>query len=609
MESIIIFRNLSGFSKWRPKTVHIADTLNYTLKMNILHIKYIILAITVLASAQHICAFDLKASEIKELSRLKTENLISKGEQAMNDGDTEEALKIFTVVCSRDDGTGDRELFCRAFETKGNILFEHENYHESMQAYLQALAIAEKEQFTGRLPLIYKNIGNIFSYIEDLDMGIFYYRKAIGAAEKANMPETLPTLYNNLLFSYYIKGDTDSVRNYYELCRDMKADRSPKSRYDLSLNQGLICEMEGDYDLAVGLFRKAASFARDSMNSILAEGAAISHIASVYERSNRPDSAIHYLNLNERLARENRFNSLLAETLRDLSRIYDSLGRKEEALAYKTRYLALSDSMVNRETLTLIKNSQALYEMSSKSDIIHSLHSKTLLQRDWIVAMFIIMAGAICFLTVLWRQKRLLSRAYADLYERNSSLIEAETRYTSRIQNLESALQENADLKMEEETPETDTEKTGEEPEAERPAAHTETPATNSRRLLYNKEQRDALLSKINNLMESSDCYCQPDFNIDRLASMVGSNTRYVSEVINDEYKMNFRSYLNKYRVKEAMRRLEDTEKYGNYTIKAVAESVGYKSQATFISVFTKDTGLKPSLYQQLARKKHERND
>ena len=68
---------------------------------------------------------------------------------------------------------------------------------------------------------------------------------------------------------------------------------------------------------------------------------------------------------------------------------------------------------------------------------------------------------------------------------------------------------------------------------------------------------------------------------------------------------MNFRAFLNRYRVKEAMRRLEDIDHYGHLTIKAVAESVGYKSQATFITVFTKETGLKPSLYQHLARTRH----
>ena len=59
------------------------------------------------------------------------------------------------------------------------------------------------------------------------------------------------------------------------------------------------------------------------------------------------------------------------------------------------------------------------------------------------------------------------------------------------------------------------------------------------------------------------------------------------------------------------MTRMNDQEHYGNYTIKAIAESVGYKSQANFINVFTKITGLKPSTYLKLLReeRQHEPTD
>lgn len=79
----------------------------------------------------------------------------------------------------------------------------------------------------------------------------------------------------------------------------------------------------------------------------------------------------------------------------------------------------------------------------------------------------------------------------------------------------------------------------------------------------------------------------------------MGSNPRYVSEAINEGYGKNFRSFLNDYRIKEAMQRLADNDRYGHYTIKAISESVGYKSQANFINVFTKMTGIKPSTYYQ----------
>ena len=86
------------------------------------------------------------------------------------------------------------------------------------------------------------------------------------------------------------------------------------------------------------------------------------------------------------------------------------------------------------------------------------------------------------------------------------------------------------------------------------------------------------------------------------LAGLVESNSRYVSQVINDTYGKNFRAYLNEYRIREARLRLMDTAAYGHYTIKAIAESVGYKSHTNFINIFKDITGITPSIYQRIAK-------
>ena len=55
--------------------------------------------------------------------------------------------------------------------------------------------------------------------------------------------------------------------------------------------------------------------------------------------------------------------------------------------------------------------------------------------------------------------------------------------------------------------------------------------------------------------------------------------------------------------IKEACKRMGDIEHYGNYTIEAISESVGFKSRSTFVTSFKRITGLTPSQYQRLARK------
>ena len=72
-----------------------------------------------------------------------------------------------------------------------------------------------------------------------------------------------------------------------------------------------------------------------------------------------------------------------------------------------------------------------------------------------------------------------------------------------------------------------------------------------------------------------------------------------VSQVINEKAGCNFNNLINEYRIKEACRRMNDTEQYGKYTIEAISTSVGFKSRSTFLLQFKRVTGLTPSEYQR----------
>lgn len=517
---------------------------------------------------------------MQALSATPPDTLFKMGEAAIDSGNRDEAIKIFTLICSTDDGNSDRRLFAKAHQRRGYLLYSGENFAEAMQDYLQARGIAERNGLRDMLPSIYTDIGNVFSSTNDLESGIMFYRKALAADVESENRALLPILYNNMLYAYYLKAEGDSVKKYFTLFSDVNP-TDLRSRYDLLMNRGLLDDIGGNPEKAVEMYHRAARFARDSLKSPDCEAAANSNIARSYERRGLADSAMCYLRINEKMARENGYNNLLVESLRDMARIHDSMGRKTEALQCKSEYLSLSDSLFSRETMNLIKNSQALYEQNSDAYTIRALNDTNAQQREWIIALFAVLAVIALLSILLWRQKRKLTNAYRDLYERNVTLLEAERKYTEHIGALEGKLSAL-------------TEKT---------VTDTADPQS-TRKPLIPKEQRELLLAKIGKVLESPEFYCDADCSIDRLAAAIDSNARYVSEVINTEYGMNFRSFINKYRVKEAMRRLEDVEHYGHLTIKAVAESVGYKSQATFISVFSKETGLKPSLYQQLASRR-----
>ena len=89
------------------------------------------------------------------------------------------------------------------------------------------------------------------------------------------------------------------------------------------------------------------------------------------------------------------------------------------------------------------------------------------------------------------------------------------------------------------------------------------------------------------------------------LVQLTGSNTTYVSNVINVVFGKNFKAMLNEYRINEACKRLVDTEHYGHMTIEAIYRELGYVSPTVFINAFKKVNGMTPSQYQKLAREKN----
>jgi AraC-like DNA-binding protein len=76
--------------------------------------------------------------------------------------------------------------------------------------------------------------------------------------------------------------------------------------------------------------------------------------------------------------------------------------------------------------------------------------------------------------------------------------------------------------------------------------------------------------------------------------------------LINEHLIVNFLDFVNRYRVGEAQRLLQDEEN-DQYTLLAVAKEAGFNSKAPFNRAFKKYTGMSPSRYRQTERAKTRR--
>lgn len=104
---------------------------------------------------------------------------------------------------------------------------------------------------------------------------------------------------------------------------------------------------------------------------------------------------------------------------------------------------------------------------------------------------------------------------------------------------------------------------------------------------------KDQILQKI--LFEKK--YKDKDYSAKHLAEDLGTNTRYISAVVNVKFHMNYTSFVNKYRVEEAMTLLTD-KRYADMTIEQISDMVGFSNRQSFYASFFRILGITPRDYR-----------
>lgn len=494
-----------------------------------------------------------------ELSDEPTEKLFKAGEEAFEHQDFDRASAIFSIICSRYSEKSEPEmkrLYAASMNRFGNLNYKKGSFSAAMEYYLKSRRLAEKNGFRQLLPEIYVNIGNVYASSNDYATAISFYRRALPDIDKCKNKVVRTMLFNNLTMANYLLGEIDSASHWLRQFESLNL-RTPRFRYDILLNRALLHMGTGRTDSAIHYFRKAAVQGAKTESPGQNIGAAYSQIAECYERKGELDSALSYLHKCEDISIREKIPHFQVETLRSLGRVYGKKGLRNKSMEYQSAYLALSDSLSYQEEYNKLKTSETLYELDTSADTIRTLNIQKERQLQLLLICVCFAIICIVFIMILLRQKKSLKAAWRELYER------------SRLQL------------------------------DQKPAAIP------GRSLALSSEQKEKISAGILRIMEETEDYCDPDFSIEKMAESLSTNSRYVSDVVNDVFGKNFRTMLSEYRIRKAIERMEDREHYGNHTIRAIAESVGYRSQSTFISAFSRFTGLKPGVYLKMASERN----
>ncbi|WP_147332308.1 MULTISPECIES: AraC family transcriptional regulator [unclassified Bacteroides] len=578
------------------------------MKRTVLIFILIFISITTHVMAKN--RYDQAYESFKSLSNSK---LIDIGDRYYDKEVMDSALICYTIVSRRYDTHmphEDKKLSAYAYMRLGNIHYIMYNYVQAQDMYLQSLEVCKECDLDSIIPRVYNNLGNIYSSFNDFKKAENYYKQAYKNSQTIADSSLSKIILNNLIGVYCNLNDNKTLKYYLNLS-DQTLKDSNNDYFNISA-KGVWNLNEGNYPTSIRYQKRALHLADSLHLDPLYECSALTNISDAFMNMQRYDSAECYLLKCADIAVENRLLDMQINIYRELSYVYNIQNKADKFLHYTKLYQNINDSIKGMRGYRSIKNVEFLFEMNQIDKQITAMRMEQLLkdaryanQQLILLIVCITLAMITLFLILTYRQKHQLQRSYKDIFKRNQEIVESDKqakqrdlKYKEEIKKKDESIaqlqQQIAELSI-------DNVDDPELPANVEPKPNGDPPQKYQGSSL-SKEQKEQLLQAINEVMDNTLEFCNVDFTLEKMAYLTNSKTKYVSQIINEVYGKNFNRFVNEYRIKEARSRLMNTETYGNYTVKAIAQSVGFKSNTNFNQLFKELTGITPSMYQDMAQ-------
>jgi AraC-like DNA-binding protein len=123
----------------------------------------------------------------------------------------------------------------------------------------------------------------------------------------------------------------------------------------------------------------------------------------------------------------------------------------------------------------------------------------------------------------------------------------------------------------------------------------TEKKYQNSR---LNNRESEQIITKLEAYIQSGKPFLNPDLKLTMVAAQLNTTPHVLSQVVNENFKQNFRQYLNSHRV-EAAQKMLALEENAHLTIASIAYDSGFNSLSAFNTAFKKVLQQTPSQYRK----------
>jgi YesN/AraC family two-component response regulator len=120
--------------------------------------------------------------------------------------------------------------------------------------------------------------------------------------------------------------------------------------------------------------------------------------------------------------------------------------------------------------------------------------------------------------------------------------------------------------------------------------------------IIKDENTEKKLLEKLNKF-EKDHSYTTNSITLTKMASVLNTNTTYLTYILKTHRNSDFNSYINKKRISYIIFKIKEDPKYSTYKISYLAEECGFSTHSQFGRVFKSETGLSPSEFIAFIKK------
>lgn len=487
--------------------------------------------------------------------------------KVLGEKNTDKRLRLLDSVISYTKSViGDLEFPMQAYMYKSKIYFYDKNYKKA----LDELIFAEQAA-TVNENLVYQrttkyNIGLLKRFLGSYEeaKNLFLECKAF---EESRGEEMKVSVYINILLqlaSVYFELEEISKSKKLNLQGIQLAKKHGFENlyYSFVLNGGKVLNFEELYSVSIDSINKAyphlPEMERTVANFYLGK--------NYYELGKKKQGIDYFKKIDTAFTKANDlFPSILTAYV---YLINDSKEKndKESQLYYTTQLLKV-DSIVDKNFRYVSNGITKKYDvprlLTEREDIIEELKQENedvTKEKKWIlISSIIICLFALTGFLYNYRLKKIYEKRYQAIISSTSAPI-IEEEIDVKDSNLKPILSLNIDEKIIEETL---------------------------------KALKD---------FENSEAFLTNQISLKDVSKIVNTNSKYLSKIVNTYKGKNFTTYINDLRVDYLVSHVQTETKYQKYTIRAIAEEIGFSNPEGFSRAFQKKTGLKPSYFIKKVR-------